>query len=85
MNKQEDLKTLAANFKKDFENKTQTIGYLTQLVTLLEKYIENPELCFNEPKTKAYFFEEFSMDILQSFAKITLISSQEVRKKCKLH
>ena len=79
MNSQEDLKTLASNFKKDFENKTQTIGYLIQLVAILEKYIENPDLCFKEPKTKAYFFEEFCLDILPSLTKIALITSQDVR------
>lgn len=80
MDTYEDLKALGINLKKDFENKTRTLGYITQLSSFLEKYLENPELCFREAKAKAYFFEEFCLDFIQSLSKLTHFTAIEVNQ-----
>lgn len=77
----DNLKSLVAALRSDFDAKKENTANLTTLITLLETCLQKPDSFLPDMKAHLYFFEEFSMNIISGICKQTYFVSREVINK----
>ena len=74
----EELKAISEALRKDCAEKTETASVLKKASALYEAYLSSSGTVFVEPKVKAYFFEEFSTELVQCLSSLPALSKAEV-------
>lgn len=74
----EELATLCSALKKEHAGSKAASDLLGKVSAVYEAYLAAPESCFKEPKTKSYFVEEFTPEIVQSVMGIKKLEDNEV-------
>jgi len=76
MSSVKELEEILKIFKQDLELQKETLDSLKPLLNLLESYNKAPDK-FDEA-TKAFFFKEFSQEVVHLISKITFVKNEAV-------
>jgi len=77
MSSVKELEEILKIFKQDLELQKETLDSLKPLLNLLKSYNKAPDKFFDEA-TKAFFFKEFSQEVVHLISKITFVKNEAV-------
>ncbi len=73
----EELASIATALKKDLESNGETQAVLLKVVAVLENCLACPDV-LSEKKVQAYFYDDFSANIIQDLSKAAYLANQDV-------